>query len=93
MLQARGEGSRVAQHKGRTCRTSCFDQERLQHLHPISIISISIIIIIVIPTIISIIVMTVIMIRDKMLAYSTYRNQWTSSGDKKLVQDASKVIM
>ena len=26
-----------------------------------------------------------------MLAYSTYRNQWTSSGDKKLVVDASKV--
>ena len=37
-------------------------------------------------------VMTVtILIRDKMLAYSTYRNQWTSSGDKKLVVDASKV--
>ena len=38
-------------------------------------------------------VMTVtILIRDKMLAYSTYRNQWTSSGDKKLVVDASKVV-
>ena len=29
--------------------------------------------------------------RDKMLAYSTYKNMWTSSGKKKLVVDASKV--
>jgi len=30
--------------------------------------------------------------RDKMLAHSTYRNQWTSSGEKKLVVDASKAL-
>ena len=43
--------------------------------------------------IVVVIVLTIFfaMIRDKMLAYSTYRNQWTSSGEKKLVVDASKV--
>ena len=34
---------------------------------------------------------TALVLRDKMLAHSTYRNQWTSSGEKKLVVDASKV--
>ena len=29
--------------------------------------------------------------RDTILAYNTYKNQWTSSGKKKLVVDASKV--
>ena len=37
------------------------------------------------------IVITALVLRDKMLAHSTYRNQWTSSGEKKLVVDASKV--
>ena len=36
---------------------------------------------------------TALVLRDKMLAHSTYRNQWTSSGEKKLVVDASKVKM
>ena len=39
------------------------------------------------------IVITALVLRDKMLAHSTYRNQWTSSGEKKLVVDASKVKM
>ena len=30
--------------------------------------------------------------RDKILAYNTYKNQWTTSGDKKLVVDASKAL-
>ena len=30
--------------------------------------------------------------RDKILAYNVYKNQWTTSGDKKLVVDASKAL-
>ena len=30
--------------------------------------------------------------RDKILAYNIYKNQWTTSGDKKLVQDPSQAL-